>query len=66
MAEEKATLNRVPSVVRLGSQEVVIELVDEEPTQEMVSARDRFWEKVFGELLPVEETGSIKAKRRKR
>ena len=63
---QKATRNRIPSAVRLSNEEVVIELVDEEPTQEMVSARERFWEKVFGELLPVEEDDSVKAKRRKR
>jgi len=63
---QKAARNRVPSAVRLTSQEVVIELVDEGPTQEMVSARERFWEKVFAELLPVEEDDSVKTKRRKR
>jgi hypothetical protein len=41
------------------NQEVVIELVDEEPTEEMMSALDRFWEKVFAELLPAEEEGSV-------
>ena len=46
------------------NQEVVIELVDEEPTEEMISARERFWEKVFAELLPAEES-SAKAKRKK-
>jgi hypothetical protein len=46
------------------NQEVVIELVDEEPTEEMISARERFWEKVFVELLPAEES-SVKAKRKK-
>ncbi len=56
----------MPSVVRLSNQEVVIELVNEEPTQEMVSARERFWEKVLAELLPVGEDDSVKAKRRKR
>ena len=63
---QKAARNRVPSAVRLTSQEVVIELVDEGPTQEMVSARERFREKVFAELLPVEEDDSAKTKRRKR
>jgi len=47
----------------LVNQEVTIELVDEEPTEEMMSARDRFWEKVFVELLPSEEGSSVKAKR---
>jgi hypothetical protein len=46
------------------NQEVVVELVDEEPTEEMISARERFWEKVFAELLPAEES-SAKAKRKK-
>ena len=47
----------------LGSvnQEVVIELVDEKPTDEMMSARERFWEKVFAELLPSEEGSSEKS-----
>jgi hypothetical protein len=49
----------------LGSvnQEVVIELVDEKPTDEMMSALERFWEKVFVELVPSEEGSSVKAKR---
>lgn len=53
--------NRLPDAFGLVNQEVVIELVDEEPTQEMISARERFWEKVFEELLPAEES-SVKAK----
>ena len=56
--------NCLPDAVRLVNQEVVIELVDEEPTEEMISARERFWEKVFAELLPAEES-SIRAKRKK-
>lgn len=48
----------------LVNQEVAIELVDEEPTEEMISALERFWEKVFEELLPAEES-SVKAKRKK-
>lgn len=43
--------------MRLVNQEVVIELVNEEPTEEMISARERFWEKVFVELLPEESSG---------
>jgi len=50
--------------VWLVNQEVVIELVDEEPTEEMISARERFWERVFAELLPAEES-SVRAKRKK-
>ena len=56
--------NCPPDAFGLANQEVVIELVDEEPTEEMVSARERFWEKVFVELLPAEES-SVKAKRKK-
>jgi hypothetical protein len=48
----------------LVNREVAIELVDEEPTEEMISALARFWEKVFVELLPAEES-SVKAKRKK-
>jgi len=47
----------------LANQEVIIELVDEEPTEEMMSAGERFWQKVFEELLPSEEGSSVKAKR---
>ena len=54
-----------PHAFGLANQEVVIELVDEEPTDEMLSARDRFWEKVFAELLPAEEGSSVKGKRKK-
>jgi hypothetical protein len=56
--------NCLPDAVRLVNQEVVIELVDEEPTEEMISAGERFWEKVFEELLPAEES-SVKATRKK-
>jgi hypothetical protein len=49
----------------LVNQQVVIELVDEEPTEEMILAGKRFWEKVFAELLVAEEERSVKAKRRK-
>ena len=49
----------------LVNQDLVIELVDEEPTEEMISAGKRFWEKVFVELLPAEEESSVKAKRKK-
>jgi len=55
---------RLPDAFGLVNQEVVIELVNEEPTQEMVTARERFWERVFLELLPAEES-SVKAKRKK-
>jgi len=54
---------RLPDAFGLVNQEVVIELVDEEPTEEMMSALDRFWEKVFVELLPSEEGSSVEAKR---
>jgi hypothetical protein len=67
LASQKLTRpsrNCLPDTFGLVNQEVVIELVDEEPTQEMVSARERFWEKVFVELLPAEES-SVKAKRKK-
>lgn len=47
------------------NQNVVIELVDQEPTEEMISARKRFWERVFVELLPVEEESSVKVKWKK-
>jgi hypothetical protein len=53
-----------PNAFGLVNQEVAIELVDEEPTEEMISALERFWEKVFVELLPAEES-SVKAKRKK-
>ena len=56
--------NCLPDAFGLVNQEVVIELVDEEPTEEMISAAERFWEKVFAELLPAEES-SAKAKRKK-
>ena len=56
--------NCLPDAFGLVNQEVAIELVDEEPTEEMISARERFWEKVFVELLPAEES-SVKAKRKK-
>jgi len=56
--------NCPPDAFGLVNQEVVIELVDEEPTEEMMSALERFWEKVFEELLPTEES-SVKAKRKK-
>ena len=56
--------NCLPDASGLVNQEVIIELVDEEPTEEMISARERFWEKVFAELLPAEES-SVKAKRKK-
>jgi hypothetical protein len=46
--------------LRSVNQEVTIELVHENPTDEMMSARERFWEKVFAELLPSEE-GSCKS-----
>jgi hypothetical protein len=54
----------LPDAFGRANQEVAIELVDEEPTEEMISARERFWEKVFAELLPAEES-SAKAKRKK-
>lgn len=54
----------LPDASGLVNQEVVIELIDEEPTEEMLSARERFWEKVFEELLPAEES-SVKATREK-
>jgi hypothetical protein len=57
--------NCLPDAFGSVNQEVVIELVDEEPTEEMISARERFWEKVFVELLPAEEEHSVKAKRKK-
>ena len=57
--------NCLPDAFGLVNQEVAIELVDEEPTEEMMSARERFWEKVFAELLPSEEGSSVKAKRKK-
>jgi len=56
--------NCPPDAFGLVNQEVAIELVDEEPTEEMISALERFWEKVFVELLPTEES-SVKAKRKK-
>jgi hypothetical protein len=57
--------NCLPDAVRSVNQEVVIELVNEEPTEEMISALERFWEKVFAELLPAEEESSVKANRKK-
>lgn len=69
MASQKAALPRrkhLPNAFGLVNQEVVIELVHEEPTAEMMSARERFWEKVFAELLPAEEESSVKAKRKER
>ena len=57
--------NCLPNALVLVNQQVVIELVDEEPTEEMILAGKRFWEKVFAELLPAEEERSVKAKRRK-
>ena len=54
----RSVRNCLPDAFGLVNQEVVIELVDEEPTEEMISARDRFWEKVFVELLPSEEGSS--------
>ena len=43
------------------NQVVVIELVDGKPTDEMMSARERFWERVFRELLPSEEGSPVKS-----
>lgn len=57
--------NCPPDAFGLVNQEVVIELVDEEPTEEMISAGERFWEKVFEELLPAEAECSVNAKRKK-
>ena len=57
--------NCPPDAFGLINQELTIELVDEEPTKEMMSALERFWEKVFAELLPAEEKSSVKAKRKK-
>lgn len=57
--------NCLPDAFGLVNQDLVIELVDEEPTEEMISAGERFWEKVFVELLPAEEESSVKAKRKK-
>ena len=54
--------NCLPTAFGLVNQEVAIELVDEKPTDEMMSARERFWEKVFVELLPSEEGSSVKAR----
>ena len=56
--------NCLPDAFGLADQEVAIELVDEEPTEEMISALERFWERVFEELLPAEES-PVKAKRKK-
>ena len=56
--------NCLPDAFGLVNREVAIELVDEEPTEEMISARERFWEKVFAELLLAKES-SVKAKRKK-
>jgi len=58
--------NRLPDAFGLVNQEVIIELVDEEPTQEMVSAGERFWKRVFLELLPAEEEQFVKPKRKKK
>jgi hypothetical protein len=58
--------NCLPDAFGLVNQEVVIELVHKEPTEEMISACERFWEKVFAELLPSEEESSVKAKPKKR
>ena len=57
--------NCLPDASGLVNQEVAIELVDGEPTEEMISALERFWEKVFEELLPAEES-SVKAKPEKK
>lgn len=57
--------NCLPDAFGLVNQNLVIELVDEEPTEEMISARERFWEKVFVELLPAEDESSVKVKRKK-
>jgi hypothetical protein len=57
--------NCLPDTFGSVNQNLVIELVDEEPTEEMISARERFWDRVFVELLPAEEEGSVKAKRKK-
>jgi len=59
----RSVCNCLPDASGLVNQYLVIELVDEEPTEEMMSALDRFWEKVFVELLPSEEGSSVKAKR---
>lgn len=56
--------NCLTDALGLVNQEVAIELVDEEPTDEMISALERFWEKVFEELLPAEES-SVKANTRR-
>ena len=53
----------LPGAFAPANQEVIIELVDGAPTEEMVSARERFWKMVFAELLPAEES-SLKAKRK--
>jgi len=52
--------NCLPDAFELVNQEVVIELVDEEPTEEMISAGQRFWEKVFAELLGWDEERSVR------
>jgi hypothetical protein len=57
----RSVCNCLPDAFGLVNQHLVIELVDEEPTEEMMSARDRFWEKVFVELLPSEEGEFCKA-----
>lgn len=57
--------NCPPGAFGLVNQNLVIELVDEKPTEEMISARERFWEKVFVELLSAEEESSAKTKRKK-
>lgn len=64
MASQKVARLGRKCLPRLVNQEVAIELVDEEPTEEMISALERFWEMVFAELLPAEES-SVKAKRKK-
>ena len=60
----RSVRNYLPGAFGLANQYLVIELVDEEPTEEMMSALDRFWEKVFVELLPAEEEGSVRGKAR--
>ena len=64
MASQKVARLGRKCLPGLVNQEIAIELVDEEPTEEMISALERFWERVFVELLPAEE-GSVKAKRKK-
>ncbi len=45
----RSVCNCLPDAFGLVNQYLAIELVDEEPTEEMMSALDRFWEKVFAE-----------------